>query len=134
MVKRPLNKILIIDDDDDILVITKLCLQMIPNVVITCSISGEAGIEEAIKSLPDLILLDVMMPKMDGIATLKKLQLLPATALIPVIFFTAKAQIDDTKTYLSYGIIDIITKPFEPLTLADRILSIWDKYLESATT
>lgn len=134
MSKRPLNKILIIDDDEDVLVITKMCLQTLPNVVITCVTSGEAGIKESINSLPDLILLDVMMPKMDGIATLKNLQLLPATAHIPVIFFTAKAQIDDMETYLHYGVIDIITKPFEPLTLADRVLSIWDKYLESTTT
>ena len=76
---------------------------------------------------PDLILLDVMMPDMDGPTTFQKLKTLPATSSIPVIFMTAKVQPKEIESYKALGAIDVIAKPFDPMTLADTIKSIWTR-------
>ena len=76
---------------------------------------------------PDLILLDVMMPDMDGPTTFQKLQTLPETSSIPVIFMTAKVQPKEIESYKALGAIDVIAKPFDPMTLADTIKSIWTR-------
>ena len=129
MKKNTLDKILIIDDDEDILFITKCCLKTLPNIVVMCASSGAAGISESINFHPDLILLDVMMPKMDGIDTLKGLRQIPSLEKTPVVFFTAKIQYDEIQSYLNYGIVDVITKPFDPINLPIRVLDIWNTYI-----
>lgn len=122
-----LKKILFIDDDEDIHVIVNMCLRDIPNIELQSAYGGEEGIKTAMEFHPDLILLDVMMPKMDGIATLNALKLIPSLAKTPVIFLTAKAQKDEIADYYKYGIIDVIIKPFDPSTLAATIIKIWEK-------
>lgn len=92
--------------------------------------SGEGAIREALTFQPDLIILDVMMPKMDGIDTLNAMHLLPSIAHIPVVFNTAKVQKEEIARYYKLGIVDVIIKPFDPLTLASSIQNIWDKYQE----
>jgi CheY-like chemotaxis protein len=126
---KPLNKLLVVDDDDDILSITRASLQSLKGVEVKYVSSGKAAIQEALLFQPDLILLDVMMPKMDGMATLTTLRKTTATAHIPVIFFTAKVQREEITSYLQAGAIDVITKPFNPLTLGTTILEIWEKCL-----
>lgn len=74
---------------------------------------------------PDVILLDVTMPGMDGPATLKTLRQQPRTAAIPVIFMTAKVQADEVAHYKSLGGLDVIAKPFDPMTLSATIRRIW---------
>ncbi|MBF8263789.1 MAG: response regulator [Parachlamydiales bacterium] len=129
MPDHKLSKLLIVDDDHDCLTIAKYCLENMSGVTIKYASSGEEALQEAILFLPDLILLDAMMPKMDGISTLKAMRLIPALASIPVVFFTAKVQKEDIASFLRAGAIDVITKPFDPLTLSSTILAIWKKTL-----
>jgi len=86
-----------------------------------------AAVETAASLMPDLILLDVMMPEMDGPATLAKLRLGGASAAIPVVFMTAKAQPGEMRRYLELGAIGVISKPFDPMSLSAEIRAIWDK-------
>lgn len=125
---KELKKILYIDDDQDIHMIVDLCLREIPNVELKSAYSGEEGIRMAMDFRPDLILLDVMMPKMDGIATLQSLKLQPSFANTPVVFLTAKAQKNEIENYFKYGICDVIIKPFDPMTLGETVQKIWENY------
>lgn len=126
--EHELKKILFVDDDNDIHIIVKLCLRRLPGVEFRSALSGEEAIKIALDFNPDLILLDVMMPKMDGIATLKALKLLPSIEKTPVVFLTARAQHDEIEEYLSYGILDVIVKPFDPMKLGDLVQQIWSKH------
>lgn len=125
--KKELKKILFIDDDEDIHLIVNICLREIPNVEVRSAFSGEEGIKVAMEFHPDLILLDVMMPKMDGTATLQALKLLPSFVDTPVVFLTAKSQKNEVEEYLKCGVADVIIKPFDPMTLSKRVLQIWDR-------
>lgn len=133
MDKKPLKKILFIDDDSDILTIAKYAMSEHSEYSIKFLTSGEEGIKEAINSPPDLILLDVMMPAMDGIATFKALKLMPKLSHIPIVFFTAKVQKNELQQYLDLGAIDIIIKPFDLAALPDIIEKIWSKYCNNTT-
>jgi CheY-like chemotaxis protein len=116
-----IKKILYVEDEVDIQVIVKIALCDIGGFTIeTCS-SGKEALEKIEKFDPDLILLDVMMPEMDGPETLKQLRKLKKFASIPVIFVTAKIQEEEINEYKRLGAIDIVSKPFDPLTLADQI-------------
>ena len=120
-----MNKtILIIDDDDDIREATQLCLEVVGNWEIITASSGKQGIKKAIVQQPNLILLDVMMPVMDGIQTLKKLKTNLETKNIPVIFLTAKAHPAEQRQYTQLDIIEVITKPYDPFELSDRIAKV----------
>ena len=120
-----MNKtILLIDDDDDIREATQLCLEVVGNWEIITASSGEKGIKKAIVQQPNLILLDVMMPVMDGIQTLKKLKTNLETKNIPVIFLTAKAHPAEQRQYTQLDIIEVITKPYDPFELSDRIAKV----------
>jgi CheY-like chemotaxis protein len=127
-VSKDLRKILFIDDDQDIHLIVKLSLRAIPNLEMCSALSGEEGIKIAMEFQPDLILLDVMMPKMDGIVTLQMVKLLPSLANTPVIFVTAKAQKDEIEEYFKHGVLDVIVKPFTPAIFTQNILKIWNGY------
>lgn len=126
---RELKKILFVDDDEDIHVIVNMCLRDIPNVEIESALSGEEGLKKAMSFHPDLILLDVMMPQMDGIATLHAIKLIPTLAKTPVLFVTAKAQKEEIEAYFKYGIVDVIVKPFDPMTFADSVQTLWKNYV-----
>jgi two-component system, OmpR family, response regulator len=130
-VSQQLKKILFVDDDDDIHLIVKVCLRDIPNIELRSAYSGEEAIKIAMDFKPDLILLDVMMPSMDGIATLKALRLLPSLTQTPVVFLTAKALKNEVEEYFKYGILDVISKPFDANTFVKNIVEIWDKYVSS---
>ena len=131
MTKKLLNKILFVDDDPDILTIARYCLENSSDITVKYLNSGERAIQEALVFQPDLILLDVMMPNMDGISTLTAMRLLPSLAKIPVVFITAKVQKEELVNYSKLGILDVIIKPFDPLTLASTIQHIWIKYQET---
>lgn len=118
------NKILIIDDDDDIREATQLCLEIVGNWQIVTANSGKAGLVEAIAELPDLILLDVMMPDMDGLQTLKALQANTVTKDIPVIFLTAKAHPAEQRQFTQLKVSGVITKPYDPFELSNRISEV----------
>ena len=118
------RKILLIDDDPDLRLIGRLSLTRIGKWEVVEAESGPQALEQARAEQPDLILLDVMMPGMDGVTTLTELRKEPATAEIPVIFMTAKAQPHEIARYHELGAAGVITKPFDPMELPDRILEL----------
>lgn len=114
-------RILVIDDEDDIREVAQLCLEMVAGWEVLTAGSGSEGLAKAEAEQPDAILLDVMMPDMDGLATFQKLQANPATQHIPVILLTAKVQSADRHRFAEAGVTAMIAKPFNPLNLADQV-------------
>jgi len=117
-------KILFVDDESDIRTIAQMALKHAQYDVDLCD-SGKAALERAKTFKPDLILLDVMMPDLDGLETLKKLQKDAELRSIPVIFISAKVQKREVDEYLKLGAIGVISKPFDPLTLGKSVDAIW---------
>lgn len=115
----PPKQILIIDDENDIQEVARLSLQLTENWIVMSASGGAAGTLLALSAGPDAILLDVMMPDMDGPSTLRVLQQQAVT--IPVIFLTAKVQPADRQKFMQLGVRGIISKPFDPLTLGQQI-------------
>ena len=116
-----MRKVLIIDDEDDIREVAALSLETVAGWDVTMAGSGAAGIVKALEQQPDAILLDVMMPVMDGPTTFRELHALPETTNIPVILLTAKVQAADQKRFSDLGVAAVMFKPFDPLTLAGEI-------------
>lgn len=115
------KRILVVDNEQYIQEVTKICLETVAGWEVETASSGQEGIIKAEAYQPDAILLDVMMPAMDGIATFEKLQGNPVTKAIPVILLTAKIQASDRRRYAQMGMISAIAKPFNPLELADQV-------------
>ncbi len=122
---RPLNRILVIDDEPDLLAVIGITLRARGDFDVETCTSGQEAVEIAARFEPDLILLDVMMPGMDGPMTLKALQEDPRTSSIPVAFITARVMPQETSHYLSLGAVAVIAKPFDQRTLVDEIEAIW---------
>src|SRR5688572_25600816 len=126
MTAPKLEKVLCIEDEEDIRKIQTLALESVGGFkVLTCA-SGAEAIQEAPAFGPQLILLDVMMPGMDGPTTLKSLRTIAGLEETPVIFVTAKVQPDEVDYYLELGALEVISKPFDPMTLASQLLHIWE--------
>ena len=125
---QALKKILYVEDEPDIAYIARLALETIGGFEVLVCDAGSKAIVEAPVYLPDLIMLDVMMPEMDGPATLKELRKNAILAQTPVIFMTAKVQPAEIATYKELGAIDVIPKPFDPMTLAEKVKGIWVRY------
>ena len=115
------KRILFIDDEDDIKTLAGFCLESEAGWEMIGASGGIEGLELAEKEQPDAILLDAMMPKIDGLQTLEKLLLNPKTKHIPIIFVTAKAQASDRRRFYNAGAKGVINKPFDALTLASQI-------------
>jgi len=116
--------ILLIDDDTTIQELVQVGIQIEAGWQVAIASSGAAGIDLAQNQQPDLILLDVMMPEMDGIETLSRLKSNNKTSAIPVIFLTAKAQAEEKNQFQKLGVVDVITKPFNSMTLASQVAKI----------
>jgi CheY-like chemotaxis protein len=114
-------RVLHVDDEPDIREVVELALGLDPEVTVRSCGSGRDGLETAAEWSPDLILLDVMMPGMDGPTTLFNLRSRPATAGIPVVFMTARAQPRELEHFVSLGAEGVIAKPFDPMTLAASV-------------
>jgi two-component system OmpR family response regulator len=123
----PLARVLLIEDDPDLRTIAAMALEDIGGLSLTVCASGAEALTTVPTAAPQLILLDVMMPGMDGPMTLEALRRLPLETQPPVVFMTAKVQPQETQRYLALGAIDVIAKPFDPLTLADRLREIWHR-------
>ncbi len=118
------KRVLIIDDEDDLREVAKICLELVGGwEVSTCS-SGSQGLLIAMDQQPDAILLDVMMPEMDGLATFEALQAEEATRNIPVILLTGKDRPSEHADFDSLGVRGVITKPFAPLTLSRDVSKV----------
>ena len=122
------HRILIIDDEEDIREVAGLSLETVAGWEVFLASSGAQGIARAIEQQPDAILLDVMMPGMDGPATFRELRGNPATARIPVMLLTAKVQSTDQRRFADLGVAAVLFKPFDPLTLSTQIAAVlgWD--------
>lgn len=112
------------DNEPYIQEVTKACLETVAGWEVWTANSGQEGLNLAASQQPDAILLDVMMPDMDGLTTFQKLRANPATQSIPVILLTAKIQTSDRRHYAELGLAAAIAKPFNPLDLADQIASV----------
>ncbi len=119
------QKVLIIDDENSIRQILEIALEDTWDV--TLASSGQEGIDRAIQIKPDLILLDRMMPGLDGLATLKELRSREETSKIPVIFLTAKVQTGDMKDYDDQDVVGVLSKPFDPMSIGDDIVELLSK-------
>ena len=119
-----IKKVLLVDDEPDIRKIAEMSLKMVGRFEVVVASSGIEALGTAEKELPDVVLLDVMMPGMDGPTTLGRLRDQAATAKVPVIFMTAKAQKHEVERYLALGAAGVITKPFDPMTLSAEIRRI----------
>lgn len=111
-------RILYVDDENDIREIAQMSLELDPEFEVRSCSSGIEALTDAADWQPDLILLDVMMPDMDGPETLRRLADSPLTASIPVVFITARTQTHEVERYLAMGAVGVIAKPFDPLALA----------------
>jgi CheY-like chemotaxis protein len=120
-----LNKILYVEDEPDIQAVASIALVDVGGLTLEICKSGKEALAKAEDFNPDLLLLDVMMPEMDGPATLEALRKLPVTANTPAIFMTAKVQTHEVAHFKSIGAIDVVAKPFDPMTLAQTLREIW---------
>lgn len=120
----PPKKILYVEDEQDIRTVGCMALQAVGGFDVVACASGPEAIAAAARARPDLLLLDVMMPGLDGPATLAALREIPETASTPVIFMTAKVQAAEVAQYRSLGALDVIPKPFDPMQVSDEILRI----------
>ncbi len=120
-----LRRILVLDDDTDIRTIVRMSLEFTGSFeVIECS-EGSNALSMVKETKPDLVLLDVMMPDIDGPSVLKILRDDPQTSSIPIIFLTAKLQSSDVASFQKLGALGVIGKPFDPMTLGDTIITLW---------
>ena len=125
MADEVLTRILYVEDDADIRSVAGFALEAVGGFVLAACASGEEALATAPGFAPQLLLLDVMMPGMDGPETLAALRALPGTAATPAVFMTAKVQPQEVARYRALGAIDVISKPFDPMTLSDEIRAIW---------
>ena len=114
------KRILICDDDPVILRLLEVNLELEGYDVLTAH-HGEEALEIATRELPDLVILDIMMPRLDGYQTCQKLKAQPSTEPIPVVFLSAKAQASDIEKGKSFGVNEYLTKPFDPNDLLDVV-------------
>ena len=121
-----LNRILYVEDEPDIQAVAKLALEMVGGFTVKICSSGQEALDSVAAFAPQLILMDVMMPGMDGPATLQALRAQPDLAAIPVVFMTAKVQPAEVQHYKSIGAVDVIPKPFNPMTLASQVREAWN--------
>ncbi|WP_119309075.1 response regulator [Cohaesibacter haloalkalitolerans] len=123
---KALERITYVEDDQDIRAIAELALGALGGYQLDLCENGKVALERVPVFHPDLILLDVMMPVMDGTETLRTLKSTPELADIPVVFMTAKAQRHEVQGYKESGAVDVIAKPFDPTDLPARVMRIWE--------
>jgi two-component system OmpR family response regulator len=124
----PVKKVMLVDDDDDVRLIAQMALRDVggwPTIAVS---SGRLAVALAPTERPDVILLDVMMPDLDGPSVLRQMRMDPVTATIPVIFMTAKARPSEAERFIAVGAAGVITKPFDPMTLAAQVREIVRQY------
>ncbi|HEY0292581.1 MAG TPA: response regulator [Hansschlegelia sp.] len=114
-------RVLYVDDEPDIREVARMSLELDGDAVVETAASGAEAVLKAQSFKPDIILLDVMMPDLDGPATLGLLRAQPASAAVPVVFITAQTQSREAERFRTLGVIAVIPKPFDPMTLAKQV-------------
>ena len=132
MSERPLERIMYVDDEPDVRKVAKISLELVGKFALCLCESGCEAVAQADQFKPDLILLDVMMPTMDGPTTLAALRGIEGFAATPVVFMTAKAQSAEIERYRKLGAVEVFTKPFKPLELPDRLRELWSRISQIA--
>lgn len=127
MDRAQLKTALYVDDEPDIREIVEMALGLIDNLTVRTCGSGEQALKVMPEFRPDLVLLDVMMPAMDGPSTLSRMRANPALPLIPVIFVTAKAMPQEIAYFRELGAAGVIAKPFDPMLLGEQVLTLWER-------
>ncbi|WP_455217888.1 response regulator [Kaarinaea lacus] len=125
MAETKLTRILYVEDEPDIQAVAQIALEAVGGFTLKICNNGLEALREAVDFAPDLLLLDVMMPDMDGPTTLGELRKLPSLASTPAIFMTAKVQPHEVEELRALGAIDVIAKPFDPMNLSNQIKEIW---------
>lgn len=120
--------VLYVDDEPDIREIAAMALELDGGIAVASCASGEEALAAIAAAPPDLVLLDVMMPGLDGPGTLARLRETPQGQGVPVIFITAKAGARDAERFVSLGAIGVIAKPFDPMGLAAEVRRLWTAY------
>jgi CheY-like chemotaxis protein len=122
-----LRRVLCVEDEPDIRLVAQIALETVGGLQVTLCPSGLDAVATALSVQPDLVVLDVMMPGMDGPGTLQALRDEPRTAAIPIVFMTAKVQPSEVAHLKSLGALDVIAKPFDPMLLAAQLRAIWER-------
>ncbi|GIV61683.1 MAG: response regulator [Rhodothermaceae bacterium] len=122
-----LHRILLVEDDPDIQAVARLALEALGGYTVEVCNNGVEALQRAPAFAPDLVVLDVMMPEMDGPSTLKALRRETDLTEVPVVFMTARAQQHEIEAYKALGAADVITKPFDPIHLAKNLETIWHR-------
>jgi two-component system, OmpR family, response regulator len=122
-----LKRITYVEDEPDIRSVAEFALTELGGFSLDVCGSGPEALARTPDFHPDLIVLDVMMPGMDGIETYNRLHAIPGLAETPVVFMTAKAMTHETDRYRAFGAADVISKPFDPLSLSARLQEIWQQ-------
>lgn len=117
-------KVLVVDDDDSIRELTQIALEMVAGWDVLTAAGGVEALEQARTHHPDAVLLDLMMPGMDGLTTFRHLQADPATRGIPVVLVTAKVQVGDRQMWDELAVAGVISKPFDPMTLGADVAAM----------
>ena len=123
-----LQRIFYVEDEVDIQTVAKIALEIVGGLTVKVCSSGAEALLEVEAFAPDMILLDVMMPDMDGVSLLKELQKIPAIASVPVVFMTAKVLVSEIESLKRLGAIAVISKPFDPMTLSDQVKTLWEQF------
>jgi len=127
MPATPLNRICYVEDDEDIQRIVRMTLERVGKMTVEVIGDPTLAIEAMTAFKPDLVMLDWMMPKMDGPTLFRQMKLRPETSSLPVVFITAKAAQSDLNELLALGAVGAISKPFSPKDLPDQLRAIWSK-------
>ena len=125
MAGKELRRILYVEDEADIQAVAQIALESVGGFDIKICSSGQEAREVAEAFCPDLLLFDVMMPGMDGPTTLQEVRKIPALQNTPAMFMTAKVQPQEVEQFKALGAIDVIAKPFDPMSLAQQIKDSW---------
>ncbi len=127
--ERTLQHVACVDDDADILQITKFALEEIGGLNVTAFEGAHAALAGMATAQPDLIVMDVMMPEIDGPTALKQLKRMEEVAHIPVVFMTARVQPHELRDYMALGAAGVISKPYDPVTLTQQLVDIWRRQI-----
>ncbi|MBW2942782.1 response regulator [Zhongshania aquimaris] len=126
-----LSRLMYVEDEPDIRVVANIALTQVAGFTVATPNNGAEALKLISSFMPQLILLDVMMPGMDGPQLLERIRELSDFVETPIVFITAKAQSEEIQKLKSMGAVAVITKPFNPMTLGEEIRTIWRNYYES---
>jgi len=126
MKRDDLKTVLYVDDEPDIREVVQMSLSLVEGLDVHVCESGDRALQVLPQLRPDLLLLDVMMPGMDGPSTLQKLRTMPGLEKIPVVFMTAKAMPQEVARFRELGAVSVIAKPFDPIQLGNQVIAVWE--------